>query len=71
MQVRQRTGCIGGFPSNHDAGYADISKEPPHRVPSSHDMVKFKEISLDEVFEAEHVVTAVGDGCEKCLKAMS
>ncbi|CAN8061629.1 unnamed protein product [Agarophyton chilense] len=53
MQVRRRTGCMGGFPNNNHAGYADKFRKPLDRFPGANDTVTVEGISLDDLFDAE------------------
>ncbi|KAI0565322.1 S-adenosyl-L-methionine-dependent methyltransferase [Gracilaria domingensis] len=52
MEVRRRTGCMGGFPNNNHAGYADTFRKPLDRLPGANDKVTVEGVSLDDVFDA-------------------
>eukprot|EP00178_Gracilaria_changii_P013969 TRINITY_DN3954_c0_g1_i1.p1 TRINITY_DN3954_c0_g1~~TRINITY_DN3954_c0_g1_i1.p1 ORF type:complete len:366 (-),score=54.64 TRINITY_DN3954_c0_g1_i1:949-2046(-) len=53
MAVRRRTGCMGGFPNNNHAGYADKFRKPLDRLAGANDTVTVRGVSLDEIFDAE------------------
>lgn len=52
MEVRRRTGCMGGFPNNNHAGYADRFRKPLDRLPGANETVVVHGVSLDDMFDA-------------------
>lgn len=53
VEVKRRTGCMGGFPNNNHAGYADRFRKPLERLPGANQKVPVGSVSLDDMFNPE------------------
>lgn len=53
MDIKKRTGCMGGFPNNNFNGYADRFRKPLEALAGANQTVHIGSVALDDMFHPD------------------